>query len=121
LISSQFQINQIRRFFSSPPYTTFSYISTKTKARSPQTNGLCERFHKAILQEFYQLTSRKKIYSEIETLLKDLDKWIDEYNNERTHQGKMRCGRAPIVTLEMEKSSGEDGKELWKEKFVNRI
>lgn len=25
---------------------------TKTKAQSPQTNGICERFHKTILQEF---------------------------------------------------------------------
>ena len=28
---------------------------TKTKARSPQTNGICERFHKTILEEFYQV------------------------------------------------------------------
>jgi transposase InsO family protein len=26
---------------------------TKTKVKSPQTNGICERFHKTILQEFY--------------------------------------------------------------------
>ena len=31
---------------------------TRTKARSPQTNGICERLHKTILQEFYQNTSR---------------------------------------------------------------
>ena len=36
---------------------------TKTKAMSPQTNGICERFHKTILQEFYQVTFRKKLYS----------------------------------------------------------
>lgn len=35
---------------------------TKTKARHPQTNGICERFHKTILQEFYQVTFRKKVY-----------------------------------------------------------
>jgi len=29
---------------------------TKTKVKSPQTNGICERFHKTILQEFYQVT-----------------------------------------------------------------
>ena len=33
---------------------------TKTKVKSPQTNGICERFHKTILQEFYQVTFRKK-------------------------------------------------------------
>ena len=84
---------------------------TKTKARSPQTNGICERFHKTILQEFFQVTFRKKIYQDIETLQADLDEWMEYYNNERTHQGKMCCGRTPIETL-------EDGKEIWQEKLV---
>jgi transposase InsO family protein len=84
---------------------------TKTKVKSPQTNGICERFHKTILQEFYQITFRKKIYTDLETLQSDLDNWIQYYNNERTHQGKMCCGRTPIATW-------EDGKQIWKEKFV---
>lgn len=85
---------------------------TKTKAQSPQTNGICERFHKTILQEFYQVTLRKKIYENIDALQKDLDEWLNYYNNERTHQGKMCCGRTPIDTL-------IDGKRIWKEKFFN--
>ena len=84
---------------------------TRTKARSPQTNGICERFHKTVLQEFYQVTFRKKLYSNIEDLQKDLDQWIEYYNYERTHQGKMCCGRTPIETL-------EDGKSLWEEKLI---
>jgi transposase InsO family protein len=84
---------------------------TKTKAQSPQTNGICERFHRTILQEFYQVTFRKKLYGNIEELQSDLDVWLDYYNNERTHQGKMCCGRTPMQTL-------EDGKQIWKEKFV---
>jgi len=84
---------------------------TKTKVRSPQTNGICERFHKTILQEFYQVTFRKKIYSDLAELQVDLDTWLMYYNNERTHQGKMCCGRTPIATW-------EDGKQIWKEKFV---
>ncbi|MGH8119559.1 MAG: IS481 family transposase [Gammaproteobacteria bacterium] len=84
---------------------------TRTKARSPQTNGICERFHKTILQEFYQVTFRKKLYDSIEALQADLDEWLDYYNNERTHQGKMCCGRTPMATL-------EDGKQIWKEKFI---
>ncbi len=84
---------------------------TKTKVKSPQTNGICERFHKTILQEFYQVTFRKKIYTDLETLQADLDTWLLYYNNERTHQGKMCCGRTPIATW-------KDGKQIWKEKFV---
>jgi transposase InsO family protein len=84
---------------------------TKTKARSPQTNGICERFHKTVLQEFYQVTFRKKIYQDIESLQIDLDLWLEQYNHERTHQGKMCCGRTPMETL-------EEGKEIWQEKKV---
>ena len=85
---------------------------TKTRAQSPQTNGICERFHKTILQEFYQVTFRKEIYTDIETLQKALDEWIHFYNNERTHQGKMCCGRTPMETL-------MDGKKIWEEKFIH--
>lgn len=87
---------------------------TKTKVKSPQTNGICERFHKTILQEFYQVTFRKKIYQDIEELQKDLDEWLKYYNYERTHQGKMCCGRTPSDTL-------HDGKRIWMEKLIDQI
>lgn len=87
---------------------------TKTKAMSPQTNGICERFHKTILNEFYQVTFRKKLYSTMEELQKDLDDWIENYNNERTHQGKMCCGRTPMETL-------LDGKSVWADKNLAQI
>ena len=87
---------------------------TKTKAMSSQTNGICERFHKTILNEFYQITFRKKLYSDMEELQKDLDVWIDYYNNERTHQGKMCCGRTTMQTL-------LDGKSIWTEKNLAQI
>lgn len=82
---------------------------TKTKARHPQTNGICERFHRTILDEFYRITFRKKIYTTLDELQKDLDDWLHYYNYDRTHQGKMCCGRTPIETL-------LDGKKIWQEK-----
>jgi transposase InsO family protein len=85
---------------------------TRTKAQSPQTNGICERFHKTILNEFYQVAFRKKIYATLEELQLDLDAWIDSYNHERTHQGKMCCGRTPMATF-------EDGKQICREKSLN--
>ena len=87
---------------------------TKTKATSPQTNGICERFHKTLLQEFYQVTFRKKLYVDLEGLQKDLDEWIDYYNNERTHKGKICCGRTPMATL-------LDGKSIWAEKNLAQM
>ena len=87
---------------------------TRTKAMSPQTNGICERFHKTVLQEFYQVTFRKKLYADIGTLQKDLDDWLSFYNNERTHQGKMCNGRTPMETL-------LSGKLIWDEKNLNPI
>lgn len=87
---------------------------SKTKARSPQTNGICERFHKTILNEFYQVVLRKSLYTSIEQLQYDLDCWLDEYNNQRTHQGKMCCGRTPMQTL-------LDGKKIWDEKNLTKI
>ena len=33
----------------------------KTKVRHPQTNGICERFHKTILNEFYHVIFRKNL------------------------------------------------------------
>lgn len=87
---------------------------TKTKAMSPQTNGICERFHKTILQEFYQPTFRKKLYASLDELQKDLDEWIEYYNNHRTHQGKMCCGRTPMETL-------LDGKQIWDQKNLAQI
>jgi hypothetical protein len=69
------------------------------------------RFHKTILQEFYQVTFRKKLYGNIAELQPDLDVWLEYYNNERTHQDKMCCGRTPMLTL-------EDGKKIWREKYV---
>ena len=84
---------------------------SRTKANHPQTNGICERFHKTILQEFYQVAFRRKIYRSIEGLQIDLDDWLHHYNHDRTHQGKMCCGRTPIQTL-------IDGKEVWNDKIT---
>ena len=82
---------------------------TKTKAYSPQTNGICERFHRTVKEEFYEIAFRKKVYSELEALQADLDAWVDDYNNNRSHQGKMCCGRTPMQTL-------REGRELWEAK-----
>jgi hypothetical protein len=71
----------------------------KTRARRPQSNGICESFHKTVLNEFYRVAFRKKIYASVEELQKDLDEWLQHYNNQRTHQGKRCQGRTPMGTF----------------------
>lgn len=85
---------------------------TKTKAKSPQTNGICERFHRTIQEEFYATAFRKKIYASVEDLQKDLDIWLDYYNNHRSHSGKHCFGKTPMQTW-------KDSLNLTREKLLS--
>ena len=71
---------------------------TKTKAKSPQTNGICERFHRTMQEEFYATAFRKKIYKSVEELQTDADIWLQYYNNERPHSGRYCFGKTPMQT-----------------------
>jgi transposase InsO family protein len=72
---------------------------TRTKVKSPQTNGICERFHKTLLDEFYRVAFRKKLYETVEMLQADLDAWVTTYNEVRTHQGRWCFGKTPMQTF----------------------
>ena len=72
---------------------------SKTKARSPQTNGICERFHRTVQDEFYAVAFRKKLYTSIEEMQTDLNVWINQYNEDRTHSGKYCFGKTPMETF----------------------
>ena len=85
---------------------------TKTKAKSPQTNGICERFHRTMQDEFYATAFRKKIYNTIEELQADVEVWLDYYNNHRPHSGKYCFGKTPMQTW-------NDSLHLAKEKLLS--
>ena len=72
---------------------------TRTRTKSPQTNGICERFHKTLLDEFYRVAFRKRIYYTIDELQADLDAWMGAYNKTRTHQGRWCFGKTPMQTF----------------------
>lgn len=97
------------------PYELYLAIEdidhTRTKARSPQTNGIVERLHKTMLNEFYRIAFRKKVYRSIDELQSDLDAWIQTYNAERPHQGRWCYGKTPMQTF-------FDSLDLAKEKLV---
>ena len=75
-----------------PAYQLFLSIAgiehTTTRAYSPQTNGIYERFNKTMKNEFFDEPCVKKIYSSVEELQRDLDTWLHYYNYERPHSGK---------------------------------
>lgn len=87
---------------------------SKTKARSPQTNGICERFHRTMKQEFYDIAFRKKIYRTLEELQTDVDAWLDKYNNLRPHSGRYCYGKTPKQTF-------LDAKKLAQEKQLDHF
>lgn len=95
-------------------YLTLEDIDhSKTRARSPQSNGICERFHKTVLDEFYRVTFRKKLYNTLDELQKDLDTWLSQYNEQRVHSGKYCFGKTPMQTF-------RDSMPLVKEKMLNK-
>jgi len=96
-------------------YLTIEDIDhSKTKAKSPQTNGICERFHRTMQEEFYAIAFRKKIYPSLEEMQKDIDQWLVFYNNERPHSGRYCFGKTPMQTF-------SDSKELAQAKDVTNL
>ena len=87
---------------------------TRTRAKSPQTNGICERFHRTVQEEFYSVAFRKKLYTTLEELQLDLDTWLREYNQEREHSGKYCFGKTPMQTF-------MNSRHLAREKMLDRL
>ena len=87
---------------------------SKTQVKHPQSNGICERLHRTIQEEFYAVTFRKKLYDSLDELQQDLDDWLEYYNRERPHSGRYCYGKTPMQTF-------IDGKSLALEKMLNDV
>lgn len=85
---------------------------SRTKVRHPQSNGICERLHRTMQEEFYAVAFRKKLYDNLELLQRDLDEWLGYYNNERPHSGRYCFGKTPMQTF-------VDSLSLATEKMIN--
>jgi transposase InsO family protein len=72
---------------------------SRTKTKRPQTNGICERFNKTLLNEFYRVVFRKRLYTTLEDLQADLDAFLNDYNTQRPHQGRWCYGKTPMQTF----------------------
>jgi transposase InsO family protein len=87
---------------------------SKTKVRHPQSNGICERLHRTMQEEFYAITFRKKLYDSLELLQADLDEWLIYYNHERPHSGRYCYGKTPMQTF-------NESITLAKQKLLNQV
>lgn len=88
-----------------------------TRVRRPQTNGFIERFNRTVLDEFFRLKFRQKVYETVEELQKDLDKWLRHYNYERPHLGYRNHGRTPWESMELYlKGEGKTNNKTTKKK-----
>ncbi len=85
------------------PYQLFLHLNdvehSTTRIKSPRTNGATEKLNQIILDEFYNVALRKKLYTSLEEIQTDLDVFMFEYNYQRTNQGKRCQGRTPLQTL----------------------
>jgi hypothetical protein len=52
-----------------------------------------------MLNEFYRVAFRKKIYRTLDDLQADLGTWPQEYNERRPHQGRWCYGKTPMQTF----------------------
>ncbi len=87
---------------------------SKIQVRSPQSNGICERLHRTMQEEFYAVAFRKKLYESLDQLQNDLDKWMEYYNNERPHSARYCYGKTPMQTF-------NDSIELAREKMLDAV
>jgi transposase InsO family protein len=93
-------------------YLALEHIEhTRTTTKHPQTNGICERFTKTLLDEFYRAAFRRRFYAQLDELQADLDAFVDEYNHRRPHQGRWCYGKTPMQTF-------RDSLALAKEKLI---
>jgi hypothetical protein len=80
---------------------------TRTKTRSLQTNGICERFNRTVLNEFYRVAFRRKLYTTLDELQADLDAWLREYNGAAAAPGPLMLREDADADLQGKPRVGE--------------
>ena len=68
-----------------------------TKVRRPQSNGFIERLHRTLLDEHFRIKGRTTWYESVEQMQTDLDSYLEHYNTQRPHQGRMMEGQTPTA------------------------
>jgi transposase InsO family protein len=67
----------------------------KTAVGRPKSNGYVERLLRTLLDEHFRIKGREKFYEGISEMQTDLEEYLKEYNETRTHQERNMNGRTP--------------------------
>lgn len=65
------------------------------KAGNPNSNGCVERAQLTILEECWRPAFARSLAPKITALSRDLDEYLDEFNFDRPHNGRLTKGRIP--------------------------
>jgi transposase InsO family protein len=65
------------------------------RAGRPQTNGAVERAHRTVLEECWRPSFARSLAPKYTALRRDLEQYLDYYNWERAHTGRLTQGRPP--------------------------
>jgi transposase InsO family protein len=68
---------------------------SRIKSGRPQTNGHVERLHRTILEECWRPAFARFLQVRYRGLQRELRAYLDYYNHERAHTGRITAGRCP--------------------------
>lgn len=68
---------------------------TQIRSGRPQTNGHVERLHRTILEECWRPAFARFLLVRFTGLKRDLATYLNEYNYDREHHGRITAGRRP--------------------------
>lgn len=81
------------------PYELFLQLEgiehRTTNVRRPQSNDFIERLYRTLLDEHFRIKGRTTWYESVEQMQTDLDSYLEHYNTQRPHQGRMMEGQIP--------------------------
>jgi transposase InsO family protein len=74
-------------------------VQTLIRPGRPMTNGAVERVQRTILEECWRPSFARSLVPKLGGLVRDLAGYLDFYNTERAHTGRLTRGRTPYQAL----------------------
>ena len=80
---------------------------TRTKPRHAWTNGFVERLQGTILRELWRVAFRRRFFTRVPQMQRELDGYLKYYNFERIHHGYRTKGRTPVEVIQAHRKQKE--------------